>query len=177
MKRSILLTLVALALTRGLELEVRTQEPSHSLAPVTDAMLLRPDPADWLTWRRTLDGWGYSPLDRINRANVARLRMVWTRVLGPGLQEGTPLVHDGVMYVPTTGDDILAVDAKPGDRDLGPHDHQRQLRQFHLRARCPDRRAGVGDAGARSEEAGAGERRADRGRRQGHHRPSMSAGC
>ena len=75
----------------------------------------RPDPADWLTWRRTLDGWGYSPLDRINRANVGRLRMVWTRVLGPGLQEGTPLVHDGVMYVPATGDDILAVDAKTGD--------------------------------------------------------------
>ena len=31
--------------------------------PVTDAMLENPDPADWLNWRRTLDGWGYSPLD------------------------------------------------------------------------------------------------------------------
>ena len=27
--------------------------------PVTDAMLLDPDPADWLHWRRTLDGWGF----------------------------------------------------------------------------------------------------------------------
>ena len=97
MKRSILLTLVALALARALE--VRTQEPSRAFAPVTDATLRPPDPADWLTWRRTLDGWGYGPLDQINRANVARLRMVWTRALGPGLQEGTPLVHDGVMYV------------------------------------------------------------------------------
>src|SRR3989442_6810070 len=110
MKRSILLTLVALALMR--ELEVRTQEPPRAVAPVTDATLRRPDPADWLTWRRTLDGWGYSPLDQINRANVARLRMVWTRGLGPGLQEGTPLVHDGVMYGPATGDDILAFHAK-----------------------------------------------------------------
>ena len=25
--------------------------------PVTDAMLLDPDPQDWLMWRRTLDGW------------------------------------------------------------------------------------------------------------------------
>src|SRR2546427_99290 len=113
MKRSILLTLVALALMR--ELEVRTQEPPRAVAPVTDATLRRPDPGDWLSWRRTLDGWGYSPLDQINRANVARLRMVWTRALGPGQQEGTPLVHDGVMYVPATGDDILAVDAKDGD--------------------------------------------------------------
>ena len=28
-------------------------------APVTDAMLQDPDPADWLNWRRTLDGWGF----------------------------------------------------------------------------------------------------------------------
>ncbi len=27
--------------------------------PVTDAMLQDPDPADWLNWRRTLDGWGF----------------------------------------------------------------------------------------------------------------------
>ena len=38
-----------------------------AVEPVTDAMLLDPDPADWLHWRRTLDGWGYSPLDQINR--------------------------------------------------------------------------------------------------------------
>ena len=26
---------------------------------VTDEMLQNPDPADWLNWRRTLDGWGF----------------------------------------------------------------------------------------------------------------------
>lgn len=31
--------------------------------PVTDAMLQNPAPADWLMFRRTLDSWGYSPLD------------------------------------------------------------------------------------------------------------------
>ena len=43
---------------------------------VTNAMLHEPDPADWLMWRRTLDSWGYSPLDQINRQNVSNLRMV-----------------------------------------------------------------------------------------------------
>ena len=47
--------------------------------PVTDAMLQSPADSDWLMWRRTLDSWGYSPLDQINRNNVNQLRMVWTR--------------------------------------------------------------------------------------------------
>ena len=79
--------------------------------PVTDAMLQNPDPADWLMWRRTLDTWGFSPLDEINRDNVDGLRMVWTRALGPGVQEGTPLVHDGVMYFPNPSDLVQAFDA------------------------------------------------------------------
>jgi glucose dehydrogenase len=45
----------------------------RTLTPVTDAMLRNPDPADWLMWRRTLNSWGYSPLDQIDRSNVARL--------------------------------------------------------------------------------------------------------
>lgn len=27
--------------------------------PVTQEMLLDPNPADWINWRRTLDGWGF----------------------------------------------------------------------------------------------------------------------
>ena len=72
------------------------------IAPVTDAMLQDPAPEDWLMWRRTLNGWGYSPLDQIDRANVGQLRMVWTRGLGPGLQQGTPLVHRPLPS-PSTG--------------------------------------------------------------------------
>ncbi len=36
---------------------------SDDFVPVTDAMLQDPAPEDWLMWRRTLDSWGYSPLD------------------------------------------------------------------------------------------------------------------
>src|SRR5436190_8423177 len=66
-------------------------------------------------WRRTLNSWGYSPLQEISANNVRSLRMVWTRALAPGLQEGTPLVHDGVMYFPNPLDLVEAIDARTGD--------------------------------------------------------------
>ena len=85
------------------------------IRPVTDAELENPSPDDWLMWRRTLDGWGYSPLDQINRENVGDLRMVWSRALRPGRQQGTPLVRDGVMFMPNPRDIIQAIDAETGD--------------------------------------------------------------
>lgn len=95
---------------------IRAQETKRKFVPVTDAMLQNPDPANWMMWRRTLDSWGYSPLNQINRNNVGQLRLVWTRGLGPGgSQEETPLVYDGVMYIPNPGDYIQALDAKTGD--------------------------------------------------------------
>ena len=79
-------------------------------------MLWKPSPNDWLTWRRTLDSWGYSPLNEINRNNVSRLKMVWTRGIGTGrTQEATPLVYNGTMYIPNPGDIIMAIDARTGD--------------------------------------------------------------
>src|SRR5205814_2228325 len=83
------------------------QQPA-SFVPVTDQMLQNPDPADWLMWRRTLNSWGYSPLDQINRINVRNLKLVWTRSMGPGVQEATPLVYRGVMYLPNPSDLIQA---------------------------------------------------------------------
>ena len=83
--------------------------------PVTDEMIQNPDPADWLMWRRTLNSWGHSPLDQINADNVDQLRMVWTRGLDDGIQEGTALVHDGIMFFPNPMDVIQAIDARTGD--------------------------------------------------------------
>jgi alcohol dehydrogenase (cytochrome c) len=88
---------------------------TRPFVPVTDEMLQKPSPSDWLMWRRTLDSLGYSPLNAINRSNVARIRMAWTRGMGPGRGEATPLVYNGVMYVPNPGDYIQAVDAGSGD--------------------------------------------------------------
>ena len=98
-------------------------------------MLQDPDPNDWLMWRRTLDSWGYSPLDQIDRRNVDDLRMVWTRVLSGGRQQGTPLVYDGVMYMPNPRDVIQAIDAVTGDL-LWEHRRERpeDLEEFIVRA-------------------------------------------
>ncbi|MEE2776018.1 MAG: PQQ-binding-like beta-propeller repeat protein [Acidobacteriota bacterium] len=82
---------------------------------VTDAMLQNPSDDDWLMWRRTLDGWAYSPLDEITRENVKDLRLVWSRGMSEGRQQGTPLVYDGVMYMPNPADVIQAIDAVTGD--------------------------------------------------------------
>ena len=91
------------------------QAQARDIDPVTDAELENPSPDDWLMWRRTLDGWGYSPLDQIDRDNVDQLRLVWTRALAPGRQQGTPLVRDGVMFMPNPRDIIQALDAASGD--------------------------------------------------------------
>ena len=83
--------------------------------PVTDAMLREPPPSAWLSWRRTLDGQGHSPLDQITTENVGRLRLAWSWSLGPGSQQTTPLAHDGVLYVANPGEIVQALDAASGD--------------------------------------------------------------
>ena len=90
-------------------------QPPAKFVPVTDQMLESPDPADWLMWRRTLNSWGYSPLNQIDRSNVRQLRLVWTRGMGSGVQEATPLVYRGVMYLPNPSDDTQALNAATGD--------------------------------------------------------------
>ncbi len=90
-------------------------QTTDEFVPVTDEMLQNPDPADWLMWRRTLDNWGYSPLDQINRDNVRELQLAWSRRLADGDQEGTALVYDGVMYFPNPFDITQAIDAVTGD--------------------------------------------------------------
>ncbi len=88
---------------------------ADGFVPVTDAMLENPAPGDWLMWRRTLNGWGYSPLDQVNRDNVHELQMVWTRGLSAGSQEGTPIAYGGTLYFPNPNDVTQAIDAVTGD--------------------------------------------------------------
>ncbi len=83
--------------------------------PVTDAMLRDPPAADWLSWRRTLDGKGYSPLKQITRANVKRLKLAWVLTMHDGSNETTPLVHDGIMYLTHPGNIVQALNAATGD--------------------------------------------------------------
>lgn len=84
-------------------------------APVTDALLRDPPPGDWLNWRRTQDGQGFSPLDQINRGNVGRLRLAWALTMREGSNQPTPLVHDGIMYLTHPDNVIQALDAASGE--------------------------------------------------------------
>jgi len=59
----------------------------------------------------------YSPLEQINRENVNSLQLVWARQLPPRRPAGTsPIVHNGIMYLVSPNDAILAVDAVTGSR-------------------------------------------------------------
>ena len=78
---------LAHALQLSPELRVAAAEQAQKLVPVTDEMLLDPDPEDWLMMHRTYDFQAYSPLDQINRDNVGQLRLAWMRAMDPGQQE------------------------------------------------------------------------------------------
>ena len=115
LSRAALLLMALLVVAVGVLGRIDVHAQTTQFVPVTDAMLQDPEPENWLMWRRTLDSWGYSPLDEIDRSNVDEIRMVWSRALAPGLQQGTPLVYDGVMYMPNPRDVIQAIDAVTGD--------------------------------------------------------------
>ncbi len=85
-------------------------------SPVTDERLLTPEPENWLMYRATYNGWGYSPLDQITPRNVNRLVPVWT--FSTGVDEGhqaPPIVNNGVMFITTPRNQVLALDARKGD--------------------------------------------------------------
>ena len=87
----------------------------QNFKPVTQQMLENPSPDDWLMYSRTYDAQRYSPLKQINKQNVGRLRMTWTRGLGAGQTETIPLVHEGVMYLIEPGAVVQALDSTTGD--------------------------------------------------------------
>ena len=98
----------------GLPGGTRTLRPVPERPPVTDVMLRDPDPEDWLIYRRTWDGWGHSPLDRINRDNVGGLQLTWVWAMGDGRNQPTPLVYGGVLYLAGPGNVVQALDAADG---------------------------------------------------------------
>jgi len=90
-------------------------DPMKNIRPVTDEMLLHPDNGDWLMWRRTYDGFGFSPLDQITKANVGDLRVAWSWSLTNGATESTPIVHDGILYIWNYADKVQALNGATGD--------------------------------------------------------------
>ncbi|MDG2040854.1 MAG: PQQ-binding-like beta-propeller repeat protein, partial [Ilumatobacter sp.] len=86
----------------------------ETFEPVTAATLRDPDPGDWLMYRRTYDGWGYSPLNQITRENVHQLSLAWVWAMPDGTNQPTPLVRNGVLYLANPGNVIQALEAETG---------------------------------------------------------------
>jgi len=92
-------------------------KPVTAEVTITDSMLLNAaqDENNWLLHGRTYDNQRYSPLRQIDPSNVKRL--VPVSIIQTGVSnsfEATPLVVNGIMYISTPGDHVLAYDAATG---------------------------------------------------------------
>ena len=96
---------------------------------IADALGL-PD-QDWPHYGGDQGGMKYSPLADVNTANVAQLKLAWQWNTGeeplkdfgtsPGVFEATPVVVDGVMYLSTPYNRVVALDPASG-RELWAYD-------------------------------------------------------
>jgi alcohol dehydrogenase (cytochrome c) len=90
-------------------------------ADVTPDRLANADnePHNWLMNHRTYDAQRYSPLDKINKANIKSLKLAYAVAIGgtsanENLQ-ATPLAEDGFLYVVDQWGVVYKIDARAGD--------------------------------------------------------------
>src|SRR5882724_11853421 len=74
---------------------------------------------EWPVYGGNSEGTRYSPLKQINRSNVTRLKVAWTRdVSGGGGRGGlqtNPIVVNGMVYGNTPSGRIIALDGATGE--------------------------------------------------------------
>jgi len=94
----------------------RTYRRIENFRPVSDAELQNPPASDWLNPRGNLASWGYSELDQINTENIHHLELAWVWGMEDGTRsQPTPLIRDGVMFLPNWGNVTQALDATTGE--------------------------------------------------------------
>jgi alcohol dehydrogenase (cytochrome c) len=102
----------------GRELQLRTDDQRIHLlrrAP-NDRFREATSQTDWPNFNGGFNGNRYSKVTQINKSNVGRLVPRWVfPVPNGGLLQGTPIVVEGVMYVPATNT-VIALDAGSGAR-------------------------------------------------------------
>ena len=112
--RFVLVCLVGLLLIQAGAARGQSQE--RAWEPITEERLLNPEDGDWMSYRRTYDVTGFSPLDQINRDNVGELRLVWAWSMRDGSRwVPTPIVANGLMYVAEGSGRVTAFDVVSGD--------------------------------------------------------------
>ncbi len=98
----------------------------EACAQVTFERLLNSssEPQNWLTYSGDYAGTRFSPLDRVNTANVHSLTAKWVyQTAATGKFETTPLVVDGILYATAQDDRAFALDARTG-RPIWLYQHQ-----------------------------------------------------
>ena len=88
--------------------------PSWTAIP--SERLLKPEAGDWMSYRRTNDVTAYSPLRQIDRTTVRQMRPIWSFSMRDNRRWlATPIVANGLMYVPEGSGRVTAFDAVSGD--------------------------------------------------------------
>ena len=180
-----------LALAAGLLPALASAGEVKNYSNVDQQRLTNPEPGNWMLYRRTYDGQGYSPLDKINASNVKNLVPVWS--FSTGVNEGheaPPIVNNGVMFIATPqnagdrarrqerrGDLALQAAAargsvpappdQPRRRSVAGQGLPRQHRRPSDRARRQERQGAVGPEGAGLQEGPVPHADAAGGERQG----------
>ncbi|MEM7190049.1 MAG: PQQ-dependent dehydrogenase, methanol/ethanol family [Pseudomonadota bacterium] len=109
-------TIMTAAATLSVAALMGTSALADNYSVVTDERLKNPEPGNWLMWRQNYEGHGYSPLDQINSDNIGDLVPVWS--YSTGVAEGhqsPPIVNDGMMFVSTPQNQVIALDAVTGN--------------------------------------------------------------
>lgn len=84
------------------------------------------DSNDWPSYGRDYSNQRFSPLQQINRDNVAQLAPRWTYHSGvKATFQATPIVVDGIMYLSLPFNHVVALDARTG-KELWRYQHQRK---------------------------------------------------
>ena len=111
----VLLSFTAVAQRAPVPAQAVVPDKLKNFVPVTEDMLLHPNPENWIGFRNGYNLWGYSALNQIHAGNVGELRLVWSRAMQQGPQEVEPLVYNGVMFLVNSEDIVQALDATNGD--------------------------------------------------------------
>ncbi len=85
---------------------------------------------EWSLYGREYNNHRFSPLTQINSNNVSQLKLAWKyQTNKKSTFQTSPLINEGVMYITTPFNDVVAIDATSG-KEIWRYQHQLQSDNF-----------------------------------------------